>query len=476
MLLRLAPLLVLIACGGSRAQLRKGDAYLADGYPDAAARAYERALEDRPTDPELHLRLASAQLEIGETTQALGHARVAADAELDGAQLVLARALLANFKVDEAFAAARAAMEEDPGPEVYLVLGEVELARGQLPRALTWLERAAASEAPYALALHAWALARAGDEAAARGAIVQAQTAAQGDAETTLIVAAAWLQLGETADAQGLGAGLRGADPRLVQAGGLRDELATRAQDRRSRGDADGAYRDALAAFALTPEIADLSWMIGTWWLADGEPARAASYLEHALSLPPYVTAGEAQISVASTSGPDLAEVNAKRVEIARALAAAWQQIGDPGKAAEAMEVALLRSGQPLTAESCLALSDAYRSAGRYAEAMEMAARAADMGHPEAVLQVSRALAAAGRLDEAVGRARAGWRVTPGDPELALLLAELYQQRGELNAAREVLGQALNRHPDHPELQAAMEAIRAATAAPGLETLLGGGR
>ncbi|MCB9745720.1 MAG: tetratricopeptide repeat protein [Alphaproteobacteria bacterium] len=474
MTLRLAPLLLLLACGGAKKQLRAGDAYLADGYPDAAVRAYERALEAEPEDPSIHLRLAEGQLAAGQNTQALGHARVAADAGVEGSQLVLARALLANHKAEEAFKEARAAMEISPGAEVYVVLGEVELARNEAKRAAAWLARATTSGDPRALTLHAWALARAGDEDAARAAIVKAQAAAQGQPELTLIVAATWLQLGETADAEGLATALRAEDPRLTERGGVRDQLAERAQVRRGHGDLNGCYQDGLAALALTPDDADLSYVLGTWWLADGAPGRATAYLQHALSLPPYATTSVAGVNVATTTGPDYEEVAARRVEIARALSTAWQAFGDPSRAADALEVALLAPGQPVGAESYLAMSEAYRAAGRNAEAMEMASRAADLGHPDATLQVARALAAAGRLDEAVGRARTGWSRSPGDPALALLLAELYGQRGELNAAQEVLGQALLRHPEDPALLEAQEALRAQTRSPSLNTLMGG--
>ncbi|MCB9762338.1 MAG: tetratricopeptide repeat protein [Alphaproteobacteria bacterium] len=459
-------LALLMACGGARKQVRAGDDYMTRGYPDAAVRAYERALELDPKDPEIQLRVARARIAVGEPELAIGPARVAHYAEVPGSALVLAEALLALGETDDALKTIRAELEREPSPAAYAVMGEIELSRGRADAAAGWLSRAAAGGDPRHLARLAFAQAWGDDPGEARDTAVRAMAAGGDQVPVLMDLAATWQLLDDAADAMGAANTALGLDAELDEEDGGRARALAEARQRRDRGDRLGAYRLGLAAHTLDPRDPVCAWLLGRWFLEDEDFPRAAYYLNQALSLPPYAVEINQTVQRSTTTDPDPAEVREDRVRIATDLAAAWSALGNPTRAAKALEIAVLGAQGDPSPEALMSLAEAFQAAGRPADAAEMARRAADRGHPAAVAAVARGMAAAGRVDEAVSQATRGWNINRGDPTIALVLAELYASRQEYVPAMQVVETALRAHPDHPELTATLEQLRAEAEAP----------
>ena len=111
-----------------------GDCYAALGRPDAAARAYKTAVDLKPDSASLIVKLAQAQLDAGEITDAARSARKALSVEpghLDS-MLVLGCCLLQTGRAREAGEVLKTAAETAPvSPLLLCLLGQSYIAVGQ---------------------------------------------------------------------------------------------------------------------------------------------------------------------------------------------------------------------------------------------------------------------------------------------------------------------------------------------------------
>lgn len=451
--MRAALLLLLLSGCATRKLVHAGDDYLASGHPEAAARSYAKALAAHPDDPKIQLKLARARLDAGDPADAVAPARAAAKAGEPGATSLLAQALLGTGAIDEARTLARTELERAPSPALHAVLAEAEFCAGDLPGALAEWDQAESASDPQLAARHAFTLAAAGQAEKARSMVALSEE--QGDESVAVLLdaAATRLWLGDTDQGREDAETALSLDARLIAEDGLYTRRLADAERRRSNGDLFGAWRSLLGAYALQPDDVEMMRKIGSWWLADNQPARAIPWLERALSTPPYAAPPGAAgtVTVSRANEPGLEELHAARLELARDLAMAKRETGDRIGAAQALEIAV-RSNNAATGDELFELGLAWQAAGRPNEANRAFVDAAALGHPASINAIARSLAAAGRTDEAVARCVSGLGTHPGNKDLSLTLAQLYLSRDEYKAAIQVLNTALRVNPDDREL------------------------
>ena len=149
------------------------------------------------------------------------------------------------------------------------------------------------------------------------------------------------------------------------------------------------------------------------------------------------------------------------REQIALALALCHEKLGDARAEAQALQLAIDAVDAP-DSMALLRLSKAYQSAGRYPESAQaaVAAAEADPANAEAHLRVAQGYAAAGRVDVAIRYGLQAWQTRTGDPETALLLADLFMQRREPRQALEILEVAVESHPQRRDLAEARDEVQ----------------
>ncbi len=449
------PLLVLVllltlGCGARR-QVRHGDAALAAGKTSVALHAYRSALERRPEDGRALLGLAKALLADGDPDAAVAPARAAHAAEVRGADLVLARALVEVGQGAEARALAEAAAAQAPkDPAAQALVVEATLASGDLKAARAAAERLEQLDpgAPER-ALAAWVRARSGDLKGAADLASKAAATGLDDSRVQSEAAAVLLLCGEQA-------GARAAAKAAVARGASAGAWAREASRRDQGGDREGAIRLLSWAVALDPDDGRMAATLGQLYLARGADERAAALLERAVSLHPYRDPKVSGVTVARPDDWPEAVRRQKAAEVLRALAIARGNIGDARGAAGALQQAVeLSQG---SAADWLAVADAWERAKVTDATLEALQRAisADAANLGARLRLARGLAAAGQLGAAIAQARVAWERNPRDVEAALLLGSLYEQRGERAQARDLYETVLRYNPGESRLREAL--------------------
>jgi tetratricopeptide (TPR) repeat protein len=193
------------------------------------------------------------------------------------------------------------------------------------------------------------------------------------------------------------------------------------------RGGADDVRRaaalsrsDSLAAFLSARLDADAS----RWDAAAAHLARAAALgVSFDQILDVCLPAGKVELAE-SLAGPDYARLTA--------LGARLQKLGTQPEAAArvrraaAGRLAAMASTPDATADVLGSYAEELAGRGEYGQAADVYRRAvaADYAQPDRHLALARALAAAGRYDEALRAARACAVVSPGDERAAKLVAE----------------------------------------------------
>lgn len=426
-----------------RAELRRADAYLADGQPKAAARTYDDVLERRPDEPRALLGAAEAWSLAGESERALARAEAARAAGVPGADLALARALVQRGRGAEA----RPLLEGSTGPAA-AVQAEALLAAGQADLALAAVQRA--DDAPATVVLGAWIRWRAEGEAGCPAAIEQARAAAGAAYEDPAVLGEAAAVLRACADAEGAADLAREA--RAFYLDGP-EPLRQVAAVRQEGGDAENAARLLARAAALYPDEGVVARDLGVLWLAAGAPALAAAELLRALPMPPYEQDLARHATIIGGYGMEAPARQALCRDLWRSAALALDGTGDRVNAAAARERAL-RLDPDAGAAPWTALALEWSALGQHTLA-EQAGRTAlqfDGASPAVWLAMAEVAWASGHASESAGYARRAWELQPGSPEIAVRLAESDLRAGDPAEARRVIETALRdlRGATHP--------------------------
>jgi tetratricopeptide (TPR) repeat protein len=446
-------LLLMLACGGWRANVKEGDRWLEADNPAAASRSYNKALKRRPDDPEIALKMARAELGAGRPFDALPWAEAAHEAQVEGALPVYIDALVHTWRIEPALEL----LGEDPSVELLPLAAEAWIGAGELEKAAATL--AEAEPTPQNQATHAYLEARLGRPEAIEALDAVAQDWIGVPSGAWADAGAAWLALGNLDAAFALGRSAVANNPGLMTNGGEAEmwaESAVRA-DELDRGEA--ALRYGFRAATVSPDDAQLAWELGSRLVAADQPLLGTAWLEHALVTPPYddpdATSGVVAVS-ASSLGRD--ERNAVRRDIARPLANAYLAMNQPQDEVRAVRV-MVASQSPPDPNDLMRLSHAYARANDHLSSAAAAQNAYSMGHPQAAEQAARAYAALGNLATAIGWASTALEDDPGNADLCLLLAQLYTADRRYQAALEVLDQGIEANPDDLRLQGAQKRV-----------------
>jgi tetratricopeptide (TPR) repeat protein len=450
---------LVLACGGWRKQLREGDDWMSRDNPGAAARAYAKAEKARPEDLEIQLLLARALLADGQAEEAVPHAELAYEEGLPGSPEVYARALLGAGRSAEVIPVAQKEISSAEDDRFHLLLARAELGRGDLTAARYWYEEALKRGTSLELrAGAAYVRARLGDGSKVGSVTLDARDDVDTPQAVWAELGAAWLAAGDWTNGRNAGAQVLAIDPSVNADDGLRGDWIRSAEDYAAREQFEPALHLAFMAASLDLDDADLAWKIGAWAAAAGDWALAARWLEHALVTPPYDAPEESLtsgVAVASSAGGlELSERRRIRREVGRSLSLAYQKLGDPASEARAWGV-VLRSTDEADPEAWHQQAIALFRAGDFLGAARSARTATSQGHPDSAAVAARAYRRLGDLENAAAWAMTAWESHPGDPDLALMLAELYERDKRYEAALGVIDKGLAAHPEHQGLQRA---------------------
>ena len=454
-------LALVLACGGHKKHIKEGDDWMARDNPGAAARAYSKAIDAKDL-PELHLMLADALVADHAFEASLEHSAVALEAEIDGARINRAVALLALGRADEAMELLKHVAVGNDDPEIQRMLGEAEIGRGDLTAAAHWLrESARTSDAPRTLAAQAYVAARLGDTETVGTLMPLARAWDEPPPEACADLGAAWLAAGQAGGATAAAELVLAVAPDARQTGGLRDVWAEDAR-RSARGqDWEGALRSGLRVLALTPDDGELSWGVATWYASLGEWPQAVQWAETALTLEPYRApeqAGGSGVSAASASAAMTVEERADaRRQIGALLAQGYRTTGDTAGELRAHEL-LMSTGQDDVATLDRA-TELLLELRRPLEATRLAMESHRRGSDDAARLAAIAFRDLGDLENAVGWASEAWSSHVGDPDIALVLAEMHAADMRYDEAMQVLQMAIGMNPDNRALEQARRAI-----------------
>jgi tetratricopeptide (TPR) repeat protein len=440
----------LTACASARRQVREADALLEAGRYGAATRTYSKALERDAENTQALVGLAQARILDGDPRAAIAPAEAALRLHADGAEAVLADALIASGRGAEALQR----LPPDTGLDPAWVGRRLEalLASANLPAAAELaLGLDPASADAGTLAMAAWALSRIGRSGPAHDRASAAAALAMDDKAVQSLCAAVFDVVGDRARAGGavsLARTARGSDPQ---------QWLVAATVRQQGGDTEGAIRFLAMARALNTGDDRLTRDLGRMYLERGAAARAAPLLEAAAQSPTYA---EPKSSSGMLSAPSPLSDGDRREAlgaILNDLAVARGLLGDQAGAINAREEALLL--RTASAGEWLAIADAWLSASqpaRAAAAVDRALAKEPSLVPALVLRC-RADALVGVADRAVGTCRAAFAAAPGNADVALILGSVHERRGEADQASRAYKEALQINPKDSRL---IEALR----------------
>ena len=452
----------LTACGGSRSQLKKADAYLEEGRSGAAVRAYERVLERDPGHPPALVGIARAWIADGAPERAIVPAQVAVEVGAAGSRATLGAALVHSGRGAEAVQGLTLAIAEPKGDSVEsrLLLAQAQLAAGDLAAATSTAEEAQMSGGgAVAQGLAAWLHARSGGCERATALAARAQTSAMARADVQGEAAAVFRHCGDAERAQAAA-----STARTLQADGPAPWQAIAA--RRSKGgDNEGAARHLSRLRAVWPEEGLVARDLGGVWDSLGVLPRAESELRQALELAPFAVArGDGSVRVVNNQS-DALDVEARAAAIRDMnlrLARLRSELGDlPGAAAVLQAVA---TADVNDVGQWVAAAKAWAHAGQARQGLEAVVEAVNRAPRDPAVQAIAATlyARSGDIGRAIGHGRMAWELQPENADIALSLSALYVERNESREARRVLQETGRRTPGDPRLQAAIDALDAA--------------
>lgn len=448
--------LLLLACGAWKKHMAEGDAWMEKDNPGAAARAYAKGIDDSP-EPVLHLKMAQALNANADYQRSAEHGAIALEAGIAGSELVLAEAWLGIGAPDTAIDLLKP-LATSGDPRVSRLMAESELLNGDLTAANHWLrESADDSDDPRLWGAYAYVAARLGDTEPVAEATLMARDWLDVPISAHADIGAAWVVAGETANAEAQATETIAIDPAVKAEGGAADMWRDAAWRASQQERYEAAIRSGLRVAVLRPDDAELFWHLGTWYAATDDWDGAIPWLERALVTSPYdapeqVAATSSVSSVNSSSELDPAARNEVRAEIATLLAQAYRRTGDVEAEIGALEV-FLATGATLEPDVLYRMALGLDKLGRNKDSAHVAIEAARRGHDPAAAQAARSFFKAGDVENAVGWALKAWELAPGDPELALLLAQIYVEDLRMDAALDILDAALRSHPDDRRLE-----------------------
>jgi tetratricopeptide (TPR) repeat protein len=447
---------LLVGCGPNR-WVRKGDLYLSESRPDAAARAFQKALDKDPSHAGALRGIAAAHLDRHEPIRAVVPAQRATTAGEPEGRRLLARALIQTGRADEAIAVLNKGIERVPKNAAWRrLLVEATLSTGDIEAAADLATSLEDFAQPRVLGVRAWALSRAGrHEEAARVATIL--IAADAENPTAHMEAASIFreagQAGPYEQSQMVALAVLPANAR---------DLLEEASYREQGGDREGAIRRLSWARALYPKDANVARFLGLSYAYQRNWSRAARELSMALNLSPY--AEEPQVnSVQVVRAGDYAGEGQRRlamVEMATRLGESLAQLGRKADAATAWQSAI--DLNPAASDNdYIEVAKAWEMAGDVGRMMDLAQHVVDRnpGHAEAHIVLSRGLVSTGRLGWAIGHARKAFDIDPAAAGTAVFLGDLYEKRGERRAAAEVYEASLRHNPGDTRLLLGLQRV-----------------
>ena len=441
--------LVAVACGPQR-WVKKGADELSQNHPNAAARAYERALQKDPSLPAALRGLAASHLAREEPVRAVLPAQRAVRAGDEEAVAILAEALIQTGRAKDALTALDKALANNPGHHAWLRLSvEAHLSSGDQASAAKQSDKLIGVERASAQAMRGWALVRAGQNTAAADTAAKLVALAPQSARYQAEAAAIFRETGQ-------------AGPLAVARDIARSNLPSSPADflkdakyRASNGDLEGALRRLSWARALYPLNSEVPRQLGLLCTQVGDWSRAVRELSAALKMPPYAAKRSVHAVVVAHAG-DIGRESRRRsavVEMATKLGESHAQMGQKAQAASAWQLAV-DSNPSAKISDYIAVAKAWELAGEIDRMGAMARTASQLAPRDAQAQhaMSRALAASGNLNAAIGYGQRAWDLAPRDIAIAVYLGDLYERRNDKTAARQVYQAALKYNPGDTRL------------------------
>jgi tetratricopeptide (TPR) repeat protein len=446
---QLLALFTLIGCGPNR-WVRKGDLYLSEQRPDAAARAFQKALEKAPSHAGALRGMAAAHLDRDQAIRAVVPAQRANKAGEPEARRLLARALIETGRASEAIKVLEKGIAEVPKNAGWRrLLIEATLASGDIDGAADLAASLTEFQQPRVLAMRSWALSRAGRHDEATDMAMQLITA-EPDNAMAQCEAAAIFQIAGQANAY-----QQAAKTALAALPTNAHDILERARIRQEGADPEGAIRRLSWAHALYPKDPQVVRILGLQYADQNEWSRAAQALSTALTLPAFAARGHVNSVMVARTGDDAVENKRRKalVQIATRLGEAYAHLGNKGESAKAWQLAI--DANPAASDNDLIqVAKAWELAGNNGQMMELAQAVVDRNptYAPAHVVLARGLVVTGRLGWAIGHARKAFELSPNTPGTAILLGDLYEKRGERRSAAEVYQTALQHNPGDTRL------------------------
>lgn len=445
-----ASLMVLaLGCGPQR-WVKKGDEALSQNHPNAAARAYEVALKKDPSFADALRGIAAAHLARDEPVRAILPAQRAVRGGSDAARGILAKSLILTGRSSDAQKTLDEGLTKMPTNHAWLRLKvEATLASGDVEAAAKLSDSLANVKRSSAQAMRGWALARAGQADSAAAVASDLVAMEPESARYQSEAAAIFREAGKT------GARDLARDIARSSLPSSPSDLLREAGFHANGGDIEGAIRRLSWARALYPLNSEVPRQLGMNYAQQKEWRRAARELTAALSMPPFAE-NQTVHAVRVAHAGDIGRESRRRsavVEMATKLGEAHAQLGERRAAASAWQLAV-NSNPAATIGDYVAVAKAWELAGEIDRMGAVARTASQLAPKDARAQhaMSRALAASGNLDAAIGYGQRAWDLAPRDVGIAVYLGELYERRKDKTAARQVYTAALKHNPGDTRL------------------------
>jgi tetratricopeptide (TPR) repeat protein len=450
-------MVISLGCGAQR-WVQQGNEELAKDHPNAAARAYRQALKKDPSLAAALSGLAASHLARREPVRAILPAQRALRSGDPQARAILAEALILTGRPADAKKSLQAGLATDAAHHAWLRLHvEATLATGDLTGAAALSESLAGVDRPQAQAMRGWALARAGQTKSAAEVAVRLVAMAPESARYQSEAAAIFREAGQAGPrdlARDIARSSMASSP---------SELLRDATFHLKSGDIEGAIRRLSWARALYPLNSEVPRQLGMSYAQRGDWSRAARELAAALSMPPFAqnrTVHSVQVAHAGDIGRE-SRRRAAVVEMATKLGEAHANLGERRLAAAAWQLAV-ESNPSATSADYVAVAKAWELAGDIDKMGAVAHTVSQLAPRDAQAQhvMSRALAASGNLDAAIGYGQRAWDLAPRDVGIAISLGELFERRRENTSARQVYQASLKHNPGDTRLLLGLQRAR----------------
>ena len=447
----------------SEAAYELGQVYLRQGQAERALSAYRQALAGRPDDPAYQRSVASALRLSGQAdeAEALLHALLDEHGDDAAAYAELGRLYGGAGRLAEAIACyLKAAAIEPARPELYREVGRLRRALGDCSGARAALQRAA--ELDTGSAALSFELGEAcelcGEQSGALAAYRHAVRLDPLNDAYQHRLGALLRDRGDDEEAQLVLRAALGLRPDSAAAHADIAELLWR------QGQHEPALESYRRALALDPHSADYERALGRAHRELGQLRPAARHLRRAATLAPAraelhydagtVAEAAGQIEPALAAYERAAALDPGRAEFARAAGAMRLRLGDRAQARRHLARALRsdrRNAAALYQAGLAHVADA--SWGRAIRALGRSLRLERTA--PAYEALGRALALAGRLDEALAAFAQALQIQPDDPQTLFHYSEALGACGQIEAAYQAarqsarLAAALPAHQQH---------------------------